>query len=78
MFKISAVTALVIALYFQDLVMVFTDAISNEQTYQILAIPPLFAYLIYRRRKILYAETGQKESNASVVAKHFSLLAGFS
>jgi exosortase len=76
MFKFSAITALVIALYFQDLVMVFTDAISNEQTYQILAIPPLFAYLIYRRRKILSAEAGQNEPNAGVVAKHFSLLAG--
>ena len=74
--KFSAVTLLVIALYFQDLSMVFTDALSNEQTYHILAIPPLLAYLLYRKRKMLSAAVRQKESNSNAVAKHFSLLAG--
>ncbi len=75
-FKFSAIALLVVALYFQDLLLVFTDALSNEQTYHILAIPFLFAYLLYRKRKMLSASVRQTESNSNAVARRFSILAG--
>lgn len=51
-------TAIVIAttvLYFQDLSMVFADATLDESSIHLLLIPVLFAYLVYRKRKLLRA-----------------------
>lgn len=53
--KASVITLAVITLYFQDLGMVFTGALTDQSTYQILVIPLLFAYLLYRKRKMINA-----------------------
>lgn len=49
--KASVITIAVLALYYQDLNIIFNDALQNEATSQVLAIPLLFAYLLYRKRK---------------------------
>jgi exosortase len=53
--KALTVAIAILALYHQDLDMVFNDALQNEATSHILAIPFIVAYLIYRKRKILGA-----------------------
>jgi exosortase len=60
--KTTALTAAVIALYLQDLTLVFNDALNNEATSYILIIPFIFAYLIYRKRKMLTATATQNST----------------
>ena len=51
--KFAVIIAVVVAFYLQDLNLVFSNAISDEATYHILAIPFLFGYLLYRKRKMV-------------------------
>ncbi len=75
--KFSVVTAVVIVFYLQDLNLVFSNALSDESTYHILAIPFLFGYLLYRKRKMVSSTLTQNQpSNPAAVAKYFSSIAG--
>ena len=76
--KFSVITAAVLALYSQDLSMVFTGALTNESTYHILAIPFLFGYLLYRKRKMVNASLDSEQASARGFQKYFSILAGAS
>jgi len=40
------------AVFFQDLAIIFKDALQTETTSYILSVPFLLAYLVYRKRKI--------------------------
>jgi exosortase len=51
--KIAALVVAVFFVFHQDLVTVAVDAVQNESTTYVLAIPFLFAYLVYRKRKML-------------------------
>ena len=75
--KFSVITAIIIAFYVQDLNLVFTNAISDEATYHILAIPILFGYLLYRKRKMVNA-TLQKENRKmnNTFTKNFGIIVG--
>jgi hypothetical protein len=53
--KAVAVLGAIIAIYFQDLTIIFSDALQSEITNCMLAIPIIFTYLIYRKRKMLRA-----------------------
>jgi len=53
--KITIVTLATVTVFFQDLAMIFNDALQNETTSYILAIPFLLTYLIYRKRKMIKA-----------------------
>jgi exosortase/archaeosortase family protein len=53
--KIATFLAAVLVVFRQDLAKVVVDALQNESTTYMLAIPFLFAYLIYRKRKMLRA-----------------------
>ena len=75
--KFSIIVAVIVAFYFQDLSMVFKGAITDESTYHILAIPPLFGYLVYRKRKMINASLQPLEAGKSFFQKNFSMLAGF-
>jgi len=69
--KVLTVAVAVIALYFQDLYVVFTDALSSETTSYILAIPIIFGYLLYRKRNMLWATVStepQKQSGSRYLA----------
>ena len=76
--KFSVITLAVVALYFQDLGMVFKGALTDESTYHILVIPFLFAYLMYRKRKMINATLQHPQTNTSGFQKYFSTLAGIS
>jgi exosortase/archaeosortase family protein len=76
--KFSVITIAVVALYFQDLNMVFTGALTNESTFQILAIPFLFAYLLFRKRKMINAALQLPKTGTRGFQKYFSTLAGIS
>lgn len=76
--KFSVITLAVVALYFQDLSLVFTGALTDESTYHILAIPFLFAYLIYRKRKMINAAFQHPQTITFGLQKYFSTLAGMS
>ena len=76
--KFSVITLAVVALYFQDLSMVFKGALTDESTFQILAIPFLFAYLIYRKRKMINAALQPPQTGTRGFQKYFSTLAGIS
>lgn len=74
--KALAVAIALIALYFQDLNIVFNDALNNEVTSYIIIIPFLLAYLIYRKRKMLRAAISTKTQNQPKNTQHLPTLAG--
>ena len=53
--KIASIIVATLAVFHQDLAMVANDALQTQFMSYILAIPFLFAYLIYRKRKMLRA-----------------------
>lgn len=74
--KFSVITIAIIALYSQDLGIVFNGALHDETTYHILVIPFLFVFLLYRKRKMVNATLQQQQTNKSGFLKYFSTLAG--
>jgi len=62
---LNAVTAFaaILAVYHQDLQLIFLDALQNEATNQALLVLPIFGFLIYRKRKMLRAVTSLKETD---------------
>jgi exosortase/archaeosortase family protein len=53
--KIVVILLATLTVFFQDLKVVFTDALSNGTTSYMLAVPFILAYLVYRKRKMLRA-----------------------
>ena len=76
--KFSIIAIAVVALYSQDLTMVFTGALTNESTYHILAIPFLFGYLLYRKRKMINASLQPAQTVTQGFQKYFSTVTGIS
>ncbi len=75
--KFLVLTAVVIAFYLQDLTLVFRNAIGDEATYHILAIPFLFGYLLYRKRAMVNAALKQDNKTvSSTFSKYFVLSVG--
>jgi exosortase len=75
--KFAFITAVVVAFYLQDIALVFRNALSDESTYHILAIPFLFGYLLYRKRKMVSAALNQnKQKTSYILAKNFTLVVG--
>jgi exosortase len=58
--KIAAVAVATLAIFYQDLVVLANDALQSEYMNYILVIPFLFAYLLYRKRRMLRAAIGEK------------------
>lgn len=54
-FKTGLIVFSAITLFFQDLFMIFSDAVQNETTSYLLIIPFLLVYLVYRKRKMINA-----------------------
>jgi exosortase len=74
--KSAALAFAVITLYFQDLRIIFIDALQNEATSYILLVPILFAYLIYRKRKMLVATTQIESRMQERSTRHTATLSG--
>ena len=60
--KAAIVLSAVLLVFYQDLAILFTDALNSEATSYILAIPFLLAYLIYRKRKMIAASIPRESS----------------
>jgi len=74
--KVLPIAAVTIALFFQDLMLVFTDAMQSDTTSHILAIPILFAYLLYRKRKMLKAVVPLENQNQPKNTRYLSPIIG--
>ena len=75
--KAFFIVAVVVAFFLQDLNLVFRNALGDEATYHILAIPFLFGYLLYRKRAMVSATLKQENTIASsVFAKNFTVIVG--
>jgi exosortase len=74
--KASTLIVAVMVLYLQDLRIIFTDALTNESTSYILTIPLLFAYLIYRKRKMVRAAIECERRDFHETARHLGVLGG--
>jgi len=53
--KAAATLAITLAIYFQDLTLIANEALQSDLMSYLLAVPFLYAYLIYRRRKMVRA-----------------------
>jgi len=74
--KLSVIAVAVMAFYVQDLSMVFKGALTDESTFHILAIPFLFAYLLFRKRKMINAALQPPQTSTRGFQKYFSTLTG--
>ena len=74
--KVSTVVGAVLVFFFQDLAIVTNDALKSEFTSHILAIPFLFAYLLYRKRKILGAAVRLETQNQLKGRRRLPTVAG--
>jgi exosortase len=74
--KILAITVATVALFAQDLIILFNDALQSETTSYMLAIPVIFTYLVYRKRKMLRATIASKQQFQSPHIKHLITMAG--
>jgi exosortase len=74
--KIITCLAAIFAIYYQDLQIIFSDALQNEATNQILLVLPLLAYIVYRKRKMLSAVVPVEQTDGPKVTQHFATLSG--
>ncbi len=74
--KFGIIAAVVILLYAQDLGLVFKGALVDESTFHILAIPFLFAYLLFRKRKMVNASLHASKVNVQGFQRYLGELAG--
>lgn len=74
--KIIAIVAISMIFFSQDLTIIFYDALQSETTSHLLAIPFLFAYLVYRKRKMLRAVVPLENRNEPKETRHLPTVAG--
>jgi exosortase len=74
--KFSVIVAAILAFYMQDFSMVFKGALTDELTFHIIAIPFLFGYLLFRKRKMINAAIQPLKISAFGLQKYFSTLIG--
>ena len=61
--EVCILVTVVAFFYLQDLIVVFTDALSNEASSYVLIIPFLLLYVVYRKRKMLRASISEETQN---------------
>lgn len=74
--KVLAIALAVLVFYYQDLSMVFNNALQNEATNYVLLIPFLFIYFLYRKRKMLRAAIPIQLPTETRNTKHLATLSG--
>lgn len=74
--KTATILFATIIIFYQDLAIIANNALQSEFMSHILAIPFLFAYLLYRKRKIVRAVIPFETSNQPKQAKHLATLSG--
>ncbi len=74
--KFGVIAAAIVAVYYQDLNIIFNDALHDEASFHILAIPFLFGYLVYRKRNMIVATVTHGRSAAVGQKGYFQTLIG--
>jgi exosortase len=74
--KIATIVVAALAIFHQDLTMVVNDALHSDFMSYILAVPFIFAYLIYRKRKMLTAVVSSKNQNQPKETRYLPTIAG--
>ncbi|MEM2111044.1 MAG: exosortase/archaeosortase family protein [Candidatus Bathyarchaeia archaeon] len=74
--KIGTIIFAIIALFHQDLSIIFADALQSEETSYMLAIPFILAYLVYRKRKMLKAVMPLANPNQPKETRFLPAIAG--
>ena len=68
--KVAAIPTTALILFYQDLAIIFSDALQSEATSYILTIPFLLSYLLYRKRKILYSTVSLNNKNQTKIQRY--------
>jgi len=74
--KTGSILVVIIVLFFQDLTTIFNDALKNEATNCVLALPFIFAYLIYRKKEMLKVTIQIKNNQITQTTEHLPLIVG--
>ncbi|MCW4005709.1 MAG: exosortase/archaeosortase family protein [Candidatus Bathyarchaeota archaeon] len=74
--KLATISISIIALYAQDLIIILNNALQDDASFHILAIPFLFSYFLYRKRKMVSAALRVNQPQGNFFQQHFGLLAG--
>jgi exosortase/archaeosortase family protein len=74
--KIVTIVSATLIVFFQDLTLIFADALRNGTTSYVLVIPIIFAYLVYRKRKMLGAVMPLSGKEKPWNIRHLASLAG--
>ncbi|MGD0977533.1 MAG: exosortase/archaeosortase family protein [Candidatus Bathyarchaeia archaeon] len=74
--KIAVIFVAVLLVFGQDLAIVAADALQNEATSYILAVPFLFAYLVYRKRKMLRTVVPLESQGEPRIMRYSGTIAG--
>jgi len=74
--KVATLTIATLTIYYQDLTIIMNDALQSEITNYMLAIPLIFAYLIYRKRKMLRAVIPIESQNQPKETKYLPTISG--
>lgn len=74
--KIATLIVAVVLVFHQDLATVAVDAVQNESTTYVLAVPFLFAYMIYRKRKMLKTVMPLESQAQSKIMRYLATIDG--
>ncbi len=74
--KTTVIILATTALFLQDLTIIFNDALHSETTSHLLAIPLLFAYLIYRKRNMLRAVVPIENKHEPKETRYLPIITG--
>jgi len=74
--KTATILVATITIFYQDLAIIVNNALQSESMSHILVIPFLFAYLLFRKRKIVRAVIPFQRSNQQKETKNLSTLSG--
>jgi len=71
-----SILAMTLALFSNDLSIIFSDALQSQTTSYVLIIPFILIYMIYRKRKMLRAVIPIKNTNQTKKIRRLSIIAG--
>ena len=74
--KVATILGTILTIFHQDLAIILNDAIQSESMTYILAIPFLFAFMIYRKRKMLRAVVAIEETDHTKPMKYLPTISG--
>jgi exosortase len=74
--KATPIIITILLIYYQDLNIIFHNALQDESVNYVIIIPFLFVYLIYRKKKMLRTVVSFETSKQHNWTKHFAAISG--